>query len=155
QQVAAVVGVEVEHRISGLAPAHHEPFGIGQFGGPAERTVVLGPQTTWFALTLDVGHAVRCPQAVPTVRGSRSGPWEIVCSPFRFFLRTAHGPSVFLTRSLSYCATQHTSVPDRGLLHSPVRGVAVVWAVNRCCSKGSVCHSRSRFFPHIREPVQL
>src|SRR5699024_3245978 len=69
QQVAAVVGVEVEHRISGLAPAHHEPFGIGQFGGPAERTVVLGPQTTWFALTLDVGHAVRCPQAVPTVRG--------------------------------------------------------------------------------------
>src|SRR5699024_10287769 len=115
----------------------------------------LGPQTTWFALTLDVGHAVRCPQAVPTVRGSRSGPWEIVCSPFRFFLRTAHGPSVFLTRSLSYCATQHTSVPDRGLLPAPVRRVAVVWAVNRCCSKGSVCHSRSRFFPHIREPVQL
>src|SRR5699024_3233428 len=76
-------------------------------------------------------------------------------SPFRFFLRTAHDPSVFLTRSLSYCATQHTSVPDRGLLHSPVRGVAVVWDVNRCCSKGSVCHSRSRFFPHIREPVQL
>src|SRR5699024_5637537 len=97
-----------------LAPAHHEPFGVGQFGGPAERTTVLGPQTTWLALALDVGHAVRCPQAVPTVRGPRSGSWEILCSPFRFFLRIAHGPSVFLTRSLSYCATQHTSVPAQG-----------------------------------------
>ena len=66
-QVAAVVRVQVEHRVDVLAARDDQPVLVGLGRDRAEGTAVVGTRAGRLVLALDVGHPVGRPQALERV----------------------------------------------------------------------------------------
>ena len=86
-QVAAVVRVQVEHRVHVLAAADDQPVLVGLGRDRAERAAVVGARAARLVLALDVGHPVGRPQALERVLAS---PLPICCSG-SLVMRAAYG----------------------------------------------------------------